>query len=429
MKHKKANLMKHAAVAILSLLGYESFSQARSYSLDDCIKTALERNEEGALMPTVEINGQYQYYTQLPYQYAPASAFGGPDGEYSRMSLLMPQTTTASIQSTQNLFNQQVFAGIKAAEATREVTHQQVALTRENIVYNVTATYYSIQVLNDNLQRLVENIENLEKTVKINESLKANELISDNVHNRLLINLENLRNQYENQKLVQEKNFTTLKYLMNVGIDEAIEVVAFDYTETTPEFESLDISHRPDIQLQKAQIDLAKFDKKSIAAKYYPTLTGGMSFGYTGYYDDLSPFKQLNSDWINSSYVGLSLKIPVFDGFQKQNQIRQKDIAVRKSINTLTMLQSNAHKEVEDAIKNYDANKNLFESNKKSLDLAEQLFNTVQSEYTNGITSLSEFINAQNDLSNARTNYSTALLNLKLAELSLKKANGTLINQ
>jgi outer membrane protein TolC len=446
MKTKTNQCMKYITVTVLLLTGYVSHAQ-KPFSLNECIKTALENNEQmknsqldvlaaeyrikevkSALMPTVDINGQYQYYTSVPSQYAPASAFGGPEGEYTKMVLSMPQTMGMNIQSSQTLFNQSVLVGVKAAGAAREVSRQQVAVTKENIIYNVTATYYSIQVLNDNLERLQENIANVEKTVQINESLKANELIADNVHNRLLINLENLKNQYENQKLTQEKNVTLLKYLMNISMDDSLQVESFDYAETMPHQHIAEIAYRPDLQLQMAQVKLSEYDKKSIAAKFYPTLSATTSLGYTSYYDELSPTKQINSDWINSSYFMISLKIPVFDGFQKQNQLRQKEVAIRKNNNMLAMMKANAQKEMEDALTNYRANKNLVQSNKKSLDLAEQLFNSVQSEYANGISSLTDFINAQNDLSNARTNYSTALLNLKLAELDLRRANGSLIN-
>jgi outer membrane protein TolC len=300
-------------------------------------------------------------------------------------------------------------------------------VVRENIVYNVTATYYSIQVLNDNLSRLTANITNLKKTTQINEVLKNNDLISDNIHNRMLINLENLQNQYENQKLVLDKNITQLKYLMNVDIHEPVTVSTFYDTDVMPGLDSGNISQRPDILLQHAQLKLSQFDKKSLAASYFPILTNTLSIGYTGYYDSFDPFKQINNDWIKNTSVTLSLKVPVFNGFRKQHQIRQKELAIQRDINTLSLMKSNADKEVQDATENYITNKKLLASNKKSLELAEQLFNSSQDEYENGITSVTEFLNAQNDLSTARTNYSTALLNLKLAELSLRKANGTLL--
>lgn len=433
---------------LLALLLPYAGADAQTYSLETCISIALENNQQlknsrldigaadyrikelkSALMPTIDVVGQLMYYQDLPEQYAPASAFGGPEGEYRKLTMNMSQTTSANLQMSQTFFNQTVAVGLKAAKAAKETSFLQENVVRENIIYNVTATYHSIQVLNDNLARLAENMDNLEKTTKINEVMKDNDLVSSNVHNRMLISLENLRNQYETQKLLLDRNITLLKYLMNIDMDKPLAVEAFDYTEVLSLAESKDIAQRPDILLQQSQIKLAELDKKSIRAGYFPVLSNRFSYGYTGYYNDLAPFKQINNDWIKSSYFALTLKIPVFDGFMKQNQIRQKNIAIQKNINTLTMMKANASKEVEDAIENYKANKNLLINNKKSLDLAEQLFASSQTEYENGLTSVTDLLNAQNDLSNARTNYSSALLNLKLAELSLKKANGTLVTK
>lgn len=429
------------------LISWTIETSAQEYQLEDCIRIALENNQQlknsrlevtasdyrikevkSELLPTVNIAGQFQYYKDLPSQYAPASAFGGPEGQFNKLTLNMRQTTAANIQVNQNIYNQAVFTGLKAAKVLQEAATLQVNVTRENIVYHVTATYYSVQVLRDNLARLADNISNLEKTIQVNEILKTNELVADNIHNRMLINLENLRNQYENQKLLIDKNTTLLKNFMNIDIHQPIVVKAFDYNADLFEPESASIESRPDIQLQKTQLKLSEFDKKSIIAGYYPVLTNSFTFGYAGYYDEFAPFKQINNDWIRSSYIQLTLRIPVFDGFRKQNQIKQREIAIQKDLNTLSMMKSNATKEVEDASNDYLTNKNLFTSNKKSLELAEQLFKSAQSEYENGLVSITEFLDAQNDLSNARTNYSTALLNLKLAELSLKKANGTLLS-
>ncbi len=129
----------------------------------------------------------------------------------------------------------------------------------------------------------------LEETVRINGALKENELLPQNVYNRLLINLENLRNQYENQKLVYDKNVNTLKYLMNLPQEETLAVTPFDYTEVIEAPQIGSIMQRPDIRLQQAQIRLSEFDKKSVAAGYFPVLVGGMTTGFTSYYDEFAP--------------------------------------------------------------------------------------------------------------------------------------------
>jgi len=433
---------------LLALLWWGNDVAAQTYSLADCIDLALKNNQQlknsqldmaaaafrvkelkSALLPTVDLAGQSLYYKDLPGQYAPAAAFGGPEGEYTKLSLNMKQTTTANIQLSQSLFNAPARANVKTAQAAQEAARLQDDVARENVIYNVTATYYSIQVLNDNLARLSDNLANLEQVTQINAAMKDHELVSSNVHHRMLINLENLRNQYENQKLLLDKNMTQLKYLLDMKASDPLTVAAFDYTEVSTAPESADLSQRPDLLLQQAQIKVAQFDKKYIAAGYYPTLTNTFSYGYTGYNSEFGPFTPIYNDWVRSSYFALSLKIPVFDGFKKHNQIRQKEMTIQRNTNTLAMMRANADKELTDAIDNYRANKTLWDSNKKSLDLAEKLFDSARGEYESGITSLTDLLNAQNDLTSARTNYSTALLNLKLAELGLKKANGTLIGK
>lgn len=423
-------------------------AMAQTRSLEECISLALNNNAyaqnsaldmqaadyrireiKSALLPSVDMTGQYMYYRDVPAQYAPASAFGGPEGQYNKLSLNMKQTTTANLQFTQSLYNQSVITGVKAAKVVKEASALQLKLTQESITYNVSATYYTIQVLNDNLKRLEVNIGNLEKTVQINESLRQHELIAVNQYNRMVINLENLKNQYASQKLLREKNVSLLKHWMNQEMDQPLEVAPFEAEIVADSVVLADLANRTDLRLQKAQVKLSEYDKKSVQAGYYPMLVSTNYFGVTSFYDDFAPLKQINDDWIRSSYFALTIKVPVFDGFRKQNQVRQKEIAVRQNMNTYSRMRSGAEKELADAANLYETNLALVKNNRKSLDLAEELFTSSQQEFENGITSSTEFLNAQNDLSNARTNYSTALLNLRIAELDLKKANGTLLLQ
>ena len=117
--------------------------------------------------------------------YVPASSFGGPEGTYNKISLSMKQNTSATFQTTLNVFNQSVFVGLKSAKMAQKASLLSEQMTEETIVYEVMSTYYSVQVYQDNLDRLNDNITNLEKTVEINDVLRKNELVSDNVHQRM----------------------------------------------------------------------------------------------------------------------------------------------------------------------------------------------------------------------------------------------------
>ena len=428
---------------LVSLLAYKAAAQ--SYSLEEAVQYAQENNKQvindqlsstaamckvgearGALLPRLDLQNQYLYYMTVPEQYAPASNFGGPEGEYAKMSFNLQQNVSSSLQLSQPIINKEAHLRVEAAQISYQASIAQIAVTKESLTYNVSATYYTIQVLKDNLVRLADNIANLEQTVEINEVLKDNQLIASNVHQRLLINLQNLRNEYQNQQLNLEKNLLQLKYLMNLHATDTIDVLPFAYEEEMGWTIGAEIAHRPDLRLQKIQITLAETELKSVTARYMPVVSGTLSTGFTGYYDEFAPNKQINGDWINNSYVAITAKFPLFAGFQKRFQAGQQKLNIQRNVNTMTLMQLRAEKEVLDARENYRTNKNQLANTKESLDLAEQLFSSAQGDYANGISTISDLLNAQSDLTDARSNYSNAMLNLKLSELALKKAYGAL---
>jgi outer membrane protein TolC len=214
---------------------------------------------------------------------------------------------------------------------------------------------------------------------------------------------------------------------MNVPLSDSIEVMPFDFNTALEEVQAGDINQRPDIRLQQEQIKLYELDKKSTISGYYPTLSANFFYGYTGYNNKFAPFETINNQWFNNSYFTLSLKIPVFDGFSKKYQVKQKSVTLQKSVNSLMDMKLKAERDVLDAVNNYTSNKNLVNNSKRSLDLAEQLFKDASIEYNNGLINITDLLDVQDDLSDARNNYSTALVNLKIAELDVKKANGQLV--
>ncbi|HTG55333.1 MAG TPA: TolC family protein, partial [Niabella sp.] len=264
------------------LLMINTCSIGQQVSLEECIRISLENNinvrnrkldiqstehqvseARGGLLPAVDINGQYLYYLDVPSQFIPAATFGGTPGEYTAATLSVPQTTSANVQVTQKLYDQRVMVALKAARVARTSSSLQLAMTKEDIVYNVTSTYYNIQVISDKITLLQSNLESMEKTVKTNEALRKNEIVSSSTYKRLLINLENLRNQFENEILSQAKNYNMLKYLMNIPLSEMVEVMPFDFNATLEDLKPGDISQRPDIRQQEVQIKISELDRKS----------------------------------------------------------------------------------------------------------------------------------------------------------------------
>jgi len=102
---------------VATLMTAEVAAQAQSLTLEQCIDTALQYNRsyrmsqqdagmaeeklkevKSSLIPKLNAMADYRYYTDLPYQLMPASAFGGPAGTYKEVQFGVPKNLNANIQ-------------------------------------------------------------------------------------------------------------------------------------------------------------------------------------------------------------------------------------------------------------------------------------------------------------------------------------------
>ncbi len=443
---RKIKINKPFMLGILLLLGAQLQAQ-KMYTLSECIQQTLKNNlqvknseldeksinsqiteAKSGFLPSVDLNGQYQYYITIPKMLLPAEIFGGPVGQYAPVSFSSKQTTAANIQVSQVLFNQKVFIALKAAKTAKGVTELQLAKTKEDLIYNVSAVYYNLQVINENLAMLDSNIVSMEKMLVINKILEANEILSKSAYKRLEINFENLKNERENLRLAGEKATNLLKFLMRLPITDALKISGFETIETKLAESLPNVDKRTDLLLMNKQIEIAGLEKKIAIADFYPSLAGVYNYGLTGYNKEFSFTNTINDSWQKGSYVALQLRVPLFSGFSRLQKLKQKDFGIEKAKNSYELAKQSALKEVSDATNNYQSRLNSFENTKRSLSLAKELYENSNTEYRNGIISISDLLLIQNDLTTARTNYSNAMINLRLAEIELQKSKGELAN-
>lgn len=433
------------AIAGLLMASPISLKAQKTYSLDECIRLSLKNNlqvkngqldlqsvdsrirqAKSGLLPSVDMNGSYQYYLTMPKMLVPAEFFGGVPGQYAEVAFGSEQTTSAGLQVSQIVYNQKVFIGLKAAKTAKNLTELQVNKTKEDLIYNVSAVYYNLQVVEQNLSLLDSNIVALDKILETSRVLQSNEIISRSNLKRLQINSENLRNERNNLKLTGDKAYNLLKFLMGVPLTEEIHILDVPLTETLLANAAVQIENRTDLMMLKEQVQLAELDKKASVAEFYPSLAGVYNYGVTGYNNKVDPFRTIGDNWMRSSYVALQLNIPIFSGGNRTQKVRQKEFEIQKARNQYELLKQSALKEVADASNNFLSSSNSFENAKRSLGLAQDVFKSSWTEYIHGLLSLSDILQIQNELTAARNNYSTALIHVRLADIEWKKAKGEL---
>jgi len=246
---------------------------------------------------------------------------------------------------------------------------------------------------------------------------------------RISVSLENLYTQQSNVKAVHEQQLNMIKFMLVIPLEETITLT--DSAEMplllqSPEILS-DFSGHIDIQMLEAQKEMNRLNESLIKAGYLPTVAFVGSYGYTGYREEFGNYFKSNSpesEWFSSSYVGLSVSIPIFDGFEKRSKLKQARLDYQKTAMTLDNTMERFMVNYQNAMNNYQNHKNNVERQKKNIALAEKVYQETALKYREGLSTMSEVLQDELGLSNAQASYLNALYSFKDAELNILALNG-----
>lgn len=440
--------MKVFSCAFLLLLASLSAGAQRKFSLQEAVDTALHNSLQlkadnydlektkasigqaySSLLPSVNANGSYQYQFKVPVQMIPAEMFGGTPGTYQAAQFSVPQSKSATLELNQTLFNASSLIALKAAKVAVNLNMLQIRSSKEDLVYNVSATYYNIQTIIRQQELLRGNLANTQALLRVTtDQLKAG-LATQTDADRLTVSRDNAEASLRSADNNLEKQYNLLKVLMNLPLERTISVITEEYEAASVSLElpGFDPAKKTNyLQIQESK-RVTELQRRNIKAGYLPTLSLNGSYGYSGYYSNANPFKTLNDKWYGSSYVGLKLNVPLFDGFNKKYQIRQKEIEIKKyDVQAEQMLQQNK-KDAANAYADLKSNFITLQTQKRNLSLAQKVLDDINLQYKSGIVKMTDVINSQTELQSAQNNYINALIKLKQAELDLKKAQGVLL--
>lgn len=412
-----------------------TLKEALNYAIQNSVKVRKAKLDiDGGKYKTQEIRAQAlpQITGNAGLTYNPiigklVADFGGAP---QSIKLGQNWNSSAGIQLSQQLFNQQVFTGLQAARSSEEYYNLTAQFTEEQIIELVANNYYQVLVNRQQLNVLDTNIKN----VKVIENIIANQykngLAKKIDVDRITVNLTNLQTQREQtlNAIIQLEN--QLKFAMGMPVTTAIVLPKTELTEVSqlPQFApSLSFDNRTEIKLLDIQDKLLSLQRKAYVAEYYPNLalTGNYTYSsQSGGFDFLSS----NSTAIGfgASAVGLTLKVPIFNGFLTRSKIRQADVDIKKaredrkeSTNSLNLAYENAKIQLRNTL-------NTINAQKKNAELADEIYRSTQNNYNNGLATLTDLLDTESSLTEAQNSYTQALLNYKVAEIQLIKSNGNI---
>lgn len=443
--------IKNYILIILLLPIFAGAQETKLISLQDAVNYALENQADakkaklqienseyliqearaGAL-PNISANGSITYNPILQETAIPSSSF--PGGEQSPdpfIILAMGQKWNAvgGVSLTQNIFDQTVFTGLKAAKTTREFYQINAQLTEEQVIERVATAYYNVFVQKEQLETIDSSYVNVSQSRNIIKSLFENGLAREIDLDRVnvqLMNLSTTRQQLVNAVQLQEN---ALKFYMGMPIAQPIELADEEFTaESHLLADEAETENRTEMKVLKKQEELLVLQKEARKAAYYPTLSLTAGYNYMGQGDRFPIGSGLEKGvyWSDFSSISLNLHVPIFSGFANKARVSQADIELRTLQEDIQLTELSLNLEYQNAKSQIENNLIAIENQQENVNLAQKVVDNTQNNYRLGLATLTDLLEAQNALVDARNNYSNAMLQYKLAEVQLLKSLGEL---
>ena len=441
-KTKVAKKMSIGLAAAFLVFGSLQIKAQEKVSLQEAIESALKNKAEakkaalqvkkaelkideakaGAL-PQVSVGGGLTYNPIIQ-----ESLF---ELQGQRITARMGQKWSSSLSATVNqaLFNQKVFVGLKAAKSTREFYVLNADLTNEQLIVNVATSYYDVFVQEENLRTLESSYSNTEKARNIIKSLVNNGLAKQIDLDRTNVQLTNISASKQQTINAAELAKNGLKFYMGIPIDTAIELEEESIEPKTELISSIiNVDNRIEVKVLEKQKELLEYNKKATEADLYPTVGLQGSYGWAGMGRSFPLTNGINNGviWSDMASIGLNINIPIFTGGATKSRIEQAQVDILDVEQDIEKTKLGLNLDYHNSVINIENSLINLQKLKDNVILGQKVQSNTQSNYQNGLATLTELLDAQNALTQAKQNYATGLLDYKQAEIQLIKAKGEL---
>ncbi len=439
--------IKIIAILLAGCFGITSVSAQEVLSLQQALQYALKNKAEAKQasldlenseyqidevraggLPQINGSGTITFNPMLQKVALPGEIIGKP-GETVLVAMGQKWQSNGTLSLNQQLFNQSLFTGLKAAKTTREFYAINKQLTDEQLIEKVAVAYYDVFQTRLQLQTIENNLNSTTKTRDVIQGLVNAGLGRKIDLDRTSVAVNNLQSNRQMILNALELRENALKFAIGMPIETKFKLKEESFEPTIPDnlLVSEDLSNRTEVKLLEKQGQLLYLNREAMKAEYYPKLSLTGNLGYLGMGSSFPIFSSSDKvKWSPFSAIGLNLTIPIFNGGATRARINQADILIKQAHVTLedtklglSLSNENAKTQIKNSLLTIN-------TNRSNVTLAKDVLDNTENNYKNGLASLTDLLDAEKAYADAQNNLTTSLLNYKVAEIQLIKAKGEL---
>ena len=425
-QNKKYNFTLEQAIGFALDSNYTAINARRDIAI--AIKKKWETTAVG--LPQLNANVSYQNNLKQPTTLLPGEIVGGDSGSFVPVIFGTKQNATLGATLTQLIFDGSYLVGLQAAKTFLDYSENAEEKTQLEVRKGVINAYGSVLLSKELVEIFELNKINLEKNLFETRAFYENGFTEEESVEQLEITLINLETQLKNSKrtlIIAQQMFN-----LAIGIDVESEVDMLDNLDSLTqenislEFleENINIEDNIDYKIASNFTEQRILELKLEKSYSIPSLAAFVNYGTQANSDGFNFFSN-DQKWYQSSLLGVSMNIPILSSGLRSARTQQARIALEQAETNLTDAYQRILLEINTAKNNYRFAIEIYNNNKKNLDLSERVEQKNEIKFSEGLSTSFDLRTAQIQLYTAQQNYFEAMLRVITTKADLETVLNT----
>ncbi|MCI6120027.1 MAG: TolC family protein [Prevotella sp.] len=376
------------------------------------------------LLPQINFGASLNDNFDPPVSVTDGTAYG----KTYNVTKTLQYNSSAALQLQMPLYSQTALTAVSIAKTLDQLNQLSYEKAREDLMVQISKTYYLIQNTTEQISIIGDNLRRFKELRDITQAFFDNGMALEVDLKRINVKIEAMNVQLANAQAMLTEQYNMLKYVIDYPAESNIVVEEKSVDDIDDaKLDGLN-TNLYELQLLAKQQTLAEQQKKLAKDGYLPTLSLSGNLAFTAYTDKFKNWFHSgeSNHWYRSDGIGISLRVPVFDGFEKRSKIRKAQADIDNAKLSYENALKNMQTQYANAINDLGNNRRNYFKQRDNYLLAEDIYGVTVDRYREGIVSMVEVLQDEMSMSDAQNNYLSAHYNYQISNLAVLKLTGQL---
>ena len=451
--------------------GAAAVPSGEALTLPDAVSMALRRNRDvrdarfaldlareqvseawGGIMPTVSMNADYTRNLARAVTFMPAffDPDAGPD-DLIQVQFGADNSWNTSISVEQPLFDARVFVGLGAAQRLASIQEEFVRGRSQSLVTRVRLAYYDLLLAQEQERLTLNSVTRVRQSLKETRAMNRAGLASDYDMLRIEVELANLEPNLRRAENAATQFRRVLAVELAVDDQESLQVAGSlatmdleDPALNTPGNRAILAfagsgplegaaeqrvtqawERRSDLRQLEMTERLRHSEMRLEQMQYMPTISFFGNYVIQAQQNGAPDFFGDPMSRASAQAVGITVSVPIFEGFRKDARVDQRRAAWRQAETQSRLARDQAASQVKSLVELAEEARARARGQKLAVAQAQRGFEIAAAQYREGLSGQLELTDAEVALRQSEFNYAQAVYDYLVAWAQLDEATGS----